>query len=55
MSSKEFYDIYKKENEKKRNEFQKEYAEFLLSLPVPMSYKIWCYLHSVIDRCKINK
>lgn len=25
-----------------------EYCKFLLSLPIPMSYELWSYLHSIL-------
>ena len=47
-SSAKYEQYYYKEQEKKSNEFKKGFAKCLLDLPVPMSYEIWFYLHSII-------
>lgn len=49
MNAKELYEMFEHETQKRRDEFRREYAKLLLSLPLPMSYEVWCYLHSITD------
>lgn len=48
MSSfKQQYKIYKEWTTEIKMEMNKGIASFLLTLPIPMSYEFWRYLHQV--------
>lgn len=32
-----------------RHNFNVSLAKLFLGLPIPMSYELWCYLHSIAD------
>ena len=49
MSAQELFEMYEHETQKRRDEFRRGYAKLLLSLPLPMTYELWCYLHSITD------
>ena len=34
---------------KENYKFNASLAKIFLSLPIPMNYELWCYLHSIVD------
>lgn len=34
---------------KENHKFNVSLAKLFLGLPIPMSYEVWCYLHSITD------
>ena len=47
------YREWEKQCEEDKRIFFWQYAKFLLSLPIPMSYELWSYLHKIIEEdCK---
>lgn len=48
-SAKVQYEKYREEIEKDKRIFFWQFAEFLLWLPIPMSYEVWSELHKMVD------
>ena len=42
-------EYYKKQLDEDKRIFFWQYCEFLLWLPIPMSYEVWSELHRIID------
>ena len=51
-SAKILYKQYLEERETLCTDFNIGFAKFLLSLPIPMSYEIWRYLHKFVGDLK---
>ena len=34
---------------KENHKFNVSLAKLFLSLPIPINYELWCYLHSIVD------
>lgn len=51
MTEKRFTDIsYSfKELAKSNKKFNQTLAKTILSMPIPMSYEYWCFLHEIAD------
>ena len=47
MNAKKQYELTREYFVEIRIEKTKEFASFLLTIPIPMSYEVWCYLHTI--------
>lgn len=50
MSSTELYKQWQEYAQKNAEMFNRKMAKFLLTLPIPMSYELWTYLHEYADK-----
>ena len=47
MTAKEMYKLEREHTIEMRTKLDESMASFFLSLPMPMSYEVWWFLHSI--------